>query len=168
MPLAGLWLCGYIRCPWGFVRMKPLGMASPWCRLLYAYLSPFPLRAMLYLPCLFVPPVGFLCIFTRLLTCPCMSLACLCVVHASTQWSYGHSIQTYICPSRTPPFVHFLAYLPFCLFACFIAPLLAMPIMLIRFMPFHMLFTLLPYIACLLVFLSLPLHVHTLSEDAWS
>ena len=36
----------------------------------------FPLRAMICLPCLFVPPVGFLCIFTRLLTCPCMSLAC--------------------------------------------------------------------------------------------
>ena len=37
---------------------------------------PFPLRAMLCLPCLFAPPIGFLCIFTRLLTCPCMSLAC--------------------------------------------------------------------------------------------
>ena len=50
--------------------------ASPWCRLLRAYLSPFLLRAMICLPCLFVPPVGFLCIFTRLLTCSCMSLAC--------------------------------------------------------------------------------------------
>ena len=50
--------------------------ASPWCRLLCAYLSPFQLRAMICLPCLLVRPVGFLCIFTRLLTCPCMSLAC--------------------------------------------------------------------------------------------
>ena len=50
--------------------------ASPWCRLLCAYLSPFPLRAMICLPCLFVPLVGFICIFIRLLTCPCMSLAC--------------------------------------------------------------------------------------------
>ena len=50
--------------------------ASPWCRLLRAYLSPFLLRSMLCLPCLFVPPVGFLCIFTRLFTCPCMSLVC--------------------------------------------------------------------------------------------
>ena len=49
-------------------------------------------------------------------------------------------------------------------FAC----LLAMPIMLIRFILFHMLFALLPSIACLLVFLSLPLHVYTWSEDAWS
>ena len=50
--------------------------ASPWCRLLRAYFSSFPLRAMLCLPCLFVPPVGFLCIFARLLTCSCMSLVC--------------------------------------------------------------------------------------------
>ena len=50
--------------------------ASPWCWLLCAYLSPFLLHAMLCLPCLFVPPVGFLCIFTRLLTHPCISLAC--------------------------------------------------------------------------------------------
>ena len=39
--------------------------ASPWCRLLHAYLSPFPLLAMICLPCLFVPLVGFICIFTR-------------------------------------------------------------------------------------------------------
>ena len=51
--------------------------ASPWCRLLRAYLSHFSLRATICLLwCLFVPPVGFICIFTRLLTCPCMSLAC--------------------------------------------------------------------------------------------
>ena len=50
--------------------------ASPWCQLLRAYLSPFVLCAMICLPCLFVPPVGFICIFTRLLTCPCMRLTC--------------------------------------------------------------------------------------------
>ena len=49
---------------------------SPQCRLLCAYLSLFLLRAMICLPCLFVPPVGFICIFARLLTYPCMSLAC--------------------------------------------------------------------------------------------
>ena len=37
------------------------------------------------------------------------------------------------------------------LFACFFASLLAMPIMLIHFMPFHMLFASFPSIACLLV-----------------
>ena len=50
--------------------------ASPDARLLHAYLSPFSLHAMICLPYLFVPLVGFLCIFTCLLTCPCMSLAC--------------------------------------------------------------------------------------------
>ena len=49
---------------------------SPWCQLLQAYLSTFSFGAKICLPCLFVPPVGFICIFTRLLTCPCMSLAC--------------------------------------------------------------------------------------------
>ena len=48
----------------------------PWCRLLCAYLSRFPLHVMICLPCSFVPPVGFLCIFTCLFTCPCISLAC--------------------------------------------------------------------------------------------
>ena len=49
--------------------------ASPNARLLRAYPSLFLLYAMICLPCLFVPPVGFLCIFTCLLTCSCMSLA---------------------------------------------------------------------------------------------
>ena len=50
--------------------------ASPCCLLLRAYLSLFPLRAMLCLPYLFVPPVGFICIFMRFLTCTRMSLTC--------------------------------------------------------------------------------------------
>ena len=37
---------------------------------------PFLLSMMICLPCLFAPPIGFLCFFTHLLTCPCMSLAC--------------------------------------------------------------------------------------------
>ena len=57
----------------------------PRCRSLCAYLSPFPLHVMMGLPSLFMPLVGFLFIFTHLLTCPCMSLACQCVIHASTQ-----------------------------------------------------------------------------------
>ena len=40
--------------------------ASPWCRLLRAYLYSLPFCVMICLPCLFVPLVGFLCIFTRL------------------------------------------------------------------------------------------------------
>ena len=48
--------------------------ASPDVGLLYANLSPFPLRVTICLLCLFVPLVGFICIFTCLFTCPCMSL----------------------------------------------------------------------------------------------
>ena len=40
------------------------------CQQFLAYLSPFLLRAIICLPCLFVPPTGFLYIVTRLLTCP--------------------------------------------------------------------------------------------------
>ena len=50
--------------------------ASPWYQLLRAHLSHFSLCAMIRLPCLFVPPIDFLCIFTRLLTCSCKNLAC--------------------------------------------------------------------------------------------
>ena len=51
--------------------------ASPDAKLLHAYPSLFhSTQCYAYcLPYLFVPPVDFLCIFTRLLTCPCMSLA---------------------------------------------------------------------------------------------
>ena len=48
-------------------------------------------------------------------------------------------------------FCLFSCLLPFCLFACFIVSLIAMPIILICFIPFHMLFASLLSIACLLV-----------------
>ena len=65
----------------------------------------------------FAPPIWLsllLCIFARLPTCSCMSL---CVVHIPIQWNYGHSIQTYICPPRTPSF--FFDNIFVCLFMCF-------------------------------------------------
>ena len=50
---------------------------SPGAGLVHVCLSLFfLLHTMICLPCLFVPPVAFLCIFTHLLICPCMSLAC--------------------------------------------------------------------------------------------
>ena len=175
--------------------------ASQRCLLLRAYLSAFCTPCDDILAMLVCAPIGFICIFTCLFTCSCMSLACQCVVHASTQWSYGHLIQTSICLPWTPTFVclfacllvflpcrlsclsaylvachvsyHILCFfrfptcLPFCLFACFPA-MLAMSIMLIYFMPLS--YTLCTFsFHCLSVgFFSLPLHVHTWSEDAWS
>ena len=68
-----------------------------------------------FLDC-FVPPVWLsflLCIFARLPICSCMSLY---VVHTPIQWNYGHLIQTYLCPPRTPSF---------CLITCFFASLFA-------------------------------------------
>ena len=52
----------------------------------------------------FVPPVWLsllLCIFARLPIGSCMSL---CVVDTQISWNYGHPIQIYICPLRTPHF----------------------------------------------------------------
>ena len=65
----------------------------------------------------------------------------------------------------TPPFVCFLACLPSRLFASFLVSLLAMSIMLICFILFHMLFASFPSIACLLVSC---ICLCTWSEDAWS
>ena len=47
-------------------------------------------------------PFSFLCffyIFAHLPACSCMNL---CVVYTIIQWNYGHPIQTYIFPLRTP------------------------------------------------------------------
>ena len=56
--------CNHLGC----ITMMPVALC-----ILFPF---FLIHVMLCLPCLFVPPVGFLSIFTRLLICPCMSLAC--------------------------------------------------------------------------------------------
>ena len=80
----------------------------------------------------FTPPVWLsllLCILACLPTCSCMSLF---VIHTSIQWNYGHLIQTYICPSRTPfcliifCLLFYMLFYPFTIsFLCFFASLLA-------------------------------------------
>ena len=60
----------------GGISVMPVALCIP---------LPFLLHVMICLQCLFVPPVGFLCIFTCLLTCSCMSFAFQCVIHVSTQ-----------------------------------------------------------------------------------
>ena len=168
MPFAGLILFVYIRRPWVLVWMWPFGkhLQIPGC---FVHTFPFSLHAMLCLPCLFAPPVGFLCIFTCLLTHPCFSLACWCVVHASTQWSYGHLIQTYICPSRTPPFVCFLACLPSRLFACLLSCFFACHVYhAIYFMPLSYSLCIFSFHCLSAGFSYLPLLVHTWRKDALS
>ena len=102
--------------------------------------------------------------YCLLVCCPCFNTMKLWTFDPNLHLSLTN---TSFC-SLSCLFTLLLVCLPFCLFACFIALLLAMPIMPLCFMPFHMLFALLPSITCLLVFLSLPLHVHTWSANAWS
>ena len=129
---------------WPFMRYNP----SCWC----AWYAPFSapcdvdMLALLALHHLF----GFLCFFAHLPTCLCMSL---CVIHTSIQWNYEHSIETYICPPKTPPF---------CLITCLFAPVwhLFLACLLACFPSIC-------FFACLLVCFLLSLHLHAWSEDIW-
>ena len=103
--------------------------ASPWCWLLCACLSSFPLRVMICLPCLFMPLVGFLCIFTNLLTCSCMSLkSCLLVCHPyfNTMKLWTSDLNLHLSLVDTTfcllscSFVFFLFCLLACLPSCFL------------------------------------------------
>ena len=66
--------------------------------------------------------LGFYAFFACLPTCSCMSL---CVVHTPIQWSYGHSIQTYICPPRTPLLFDNMLLYPFHVLHMFVCSCLA-------------------------------------------
>ena len=84
--------------------------ALPWCQLLHAYLSLFPFHAMICLPCLFAPPIGFLCFFTCLLVChPCFNTMKL--------WTSDPNLRL----SRAPPFVCFLVWLFAFLLVCLLS-----------------------------------------------
>ena len=81
--------------------------------------------------------------------------------------TYGHPIQTYICPLRTPPlFICYLALFPF--FACILVSMFAMSIMFIYFMPLYCALCIFSFDGFFVGFLSFPLHVRTWSKDAWS
>ena len=61
-----------------------------------------------------------------------------------------------------------LADTTFCLLSCFFAFLLVMSIMLICFMPLSYALCIFSFHCLFAGFLSLPLHIHTWSENAWS
>ena len=85
---------------WPFVRYTPVVLVC----LIHTFLR-FARRWYACLAC-FVPPVWLSLLLCFLFACfPTCSCMCLCVVHNPIQWNYGHLIQTYICPPRTPPFV---------------------------------------------------------------
>ena len=86
------------------------------------------------------------------------------VIHTSTQWSYGHLIQTYICPQWTPPFVCFIVCLPSHLLAFSFLDLPCLSC-LSAFCLFHMLYASLSFHCLFAGFLFLPLYVHTWCVD---
>ena len=98
-----------------------------------------------------------------------MHESCLLVCHpyfnTMKLWTFDPNLHL---PSWTPPFVCFLACLPFRLFACFLVSLLAMSIMFICLMPLSCALCIFSFHCLSARFLSLPLHVHTWSKDAWS
>ena len=128
--------------------------ASQRCQLLYAYLSPFPLRAMICLPCLFVLPVGFICILTNfaytsmpeswLLVChPCFNTMKL--------WTSNPNLHLSL---TNTTFCLFVFYLGVCLSTCLLTSLfLCLPCLscLSALCHFHTLFLSFPSMACLLV-----------------
>ena len=113
----------------------------------------------------FVPLVwlsSLQCIFACLPTCSCMSL---CVVHIPIQWNYGHSIQTYICPPKTPSLFDNTFICPFICLACFVCPRLALFV--------SVFFACSYFFPCFFLYLFtglflLSLHVHIWSEDTRS
>ena len=132
--------------------------ASPWCRLLRAYLSPFPLHAMSCLPCLFVPPMASLHLCT--LAYMFMHESCLLVCHPcfNTMKSWTFVPNLHLSPLDTT------FSLPFCLFAFSLAFLfLCLPCLscLSALCLFHMPYTSLSFHCLFAGFLFLPLHVHT-------
>ena len=105
---------------------------------------------MICLPCLFVPSLAF---YASLHACyMSMHESCLlvCRPYFNSMKPSTFDPNLHLCLTDTP-LVCFLASLSLCLFACFLASLFAIPIMLICFMPFHMLFASFPSIVCQLV-----------------
>ena len=91
--------------------------ASPWCQLLRAYLYSFSFCVMICLPCLFVPPVGFLYIFT------CLHVhEWVLLVNVSSMLQHNEVMDIRSKPTFVPREHHLLfAFLLVCLLACLLA-----------------------------------------------
>ena len=94
--------------------------ASPWCWSLCACLSLFSLHMMLCLPCLFVPPIGFLCIFTCLLTCPCL-VVCHPCFNPMKLWTSDPNLHLSLADTAFCLLSCLFAFLLVCLLPCFVA-----------------------------------------------
>jgi len=95
----------------GCIAMMPVALSIP---------SPFLLHVMICLPCLFVPPVGFICIFTLaymsmhesclLVCCPCFNTMKL--------WTFDPNLHLSLADTT---FCLFSCLFTFCLFVCYLA-----------------------------------------------
>ena len=95
--LVGIW--GHLLVNlWGHLLVRYTSVMS----FFYAYPFSTPCDVLMHAFLDFYHLFGFLCIFACLPTCSSMNL---CVVHTPIHGNYGHLIQTYICPPRTPFFV---------------------------------------------------------------
>ena len=92
--------------------------ASPWCRLLRAYLSTFSLHAMLCLPCLFMPSIGF---YASLHACLHVH-AWVLLANVSSMLQHNEIMEIWSKPTFVPRRHHLLfAFLFVCLLSCFFA-----------------------------------------------
>ena len=138
---------------------------SPLCLLLRVYLFLFSLRAMICLPCLFVPP------YTSLHACSHVH-AWVLLASVSSLLQHNEVIDIQSKPTFVPHGQHLLfSFLLVCFLTCLLAfLLLCLPCLscLSALFLFHMLFASFSFYCSSAGFLSLPLHVHTRSEDTWS
>ena len=105
---------------------------------------------MICLPCLFVPPIGFICIFTHLLTCPCMSTACLlvCCPYFNTMklWTFDPNLNLSLMNTTFCFFSFSFAFSPVCLLSCYACHVYHAHLFLCLFMNYLHLF--IPLLVC--------------------
>ena len=151
--------------------------ASPWCRLLLAYISPFLHDMLVMLVC----ATRWLYMHLYMLAYMSMHesyfLVCRPCFNTMKLWTFNPNLHLSLADAT---FIYYLAGLPFaclfaillvCLLACLLTSLfLCLPCLshLSTLCLFHMLFAPFSFHCVSVGFLSLPLHVYTWSEDAWS
>ena len=133
--------------------------ASLWCWLLHAYLSLFrSMRWYVFHACLYHPLAFYVFLYA------CLNVyVWVLLVSVSSILQHNEVMDIQSKPTFVPHghnLLCFLAYLPFCLFVCFLACLLAMPIMFTCFMPFRTLFASFPSIALQVSCLCLYFYAH--------
>ena len=147
----------------GFVWMNHLWDAPPWCwcawYTLFSTLCDVDMLALLALRHSFC----FLCFIASLHACLHFH-AWVCVLSIlQSNGTMDTSIQTYICPPRTPPFVWYYVCLPLYVLHMFVCPYLtSFPSLSLACFSFHLFLCLFPSLFTYL------LHVHAWSKDAWN